>query len=408
MTVGVRCAVALVAVSAAAASVAFAQPGQPTTLVVINLAGDQKAGAAKAAELRKSLKTHQTLDPIQAGPSAMALERELPESPELQAFREARVALAAAETELQSFRTKRALSRISEGERQTRSIAPSEAQRELLAQLAFARGLGELGEQNRGKAREAFELALRLDPDRPPPNPAAYDPVVVSLWKAAQKRNSARATTTLAVDPGSGDAAVFVDGVAVGEGVVTAELVPGDHEIAATLPGHTLAARRIVVGEGESTETLRLLRLPRPERAIEIRRRLLSSPSPQRWNADELAAAASEIVREEGADGALVIRGERSLEIAALRPDGRLLTRFRPIEGADSLFAFYLRVEPIDLRLRPGGEDEDKPWWKQGQPVAGFVGGIGVAALGAVLVVIFNNNSPNPRTATCCDARSLR
>jgi hypothetical protein len=25
-----------------------------------------------------------------------------------------------------------------------------------------------------------------------------------------------------------------------------------------------------------------------------------------------------------------------------------------------------------------------------------------------VLVVIFNNNSPNPRTATCCDARSLR
>lgn len=373
-------------------------------MVVINLASDQKAGAKYAVTLRKSLKTHNLLEPIQPGPNAAALEDALPESAERQAFRAARAALTAAEDELAQYRYKRALSRIAEGERRTRSIGPSPAQRQLLAKLAFVRGLGELGEQNRGKAREAFELANRLHPERPAPDPATYDPVVVSLWKAAVKHNRARATTKLIVNPDSPRASVFVDGVEVGTGQVTAELVPGDHEIAATLPGHTVAARRIVVGEGESIETLRLIRMPRPERALAIRRALLAKKS---WSEAELRAAASEIVRDEGVDGALLIRGADKLEVAAMRREGQVLTRFRPVEGAESLFAIYVRVDPLDLRVPAGPEPDDRPWWKQ-TPVVGFVGGIGVAALGAVLVVFLNNNSPNPRAATCCDTANFR
>ena len=372
-------------------------------MVVVNLAEDQKAGAKRAAELRKSLKTHVILEPIQDGPSAVALERPLPEAAAVVAEGEARAALVSAEAEMANYRYKRALSRIAVGERQTRTIPPSDKQRALLSQLAFLRGLGELGEQNRGKAREAFELAIRLDADREGPNPAAFDPVVVSLWKAAVKRTSAEATTKLAINPVNPKADVYVNGKKIGQGLVVAELVPGDHEIAATLPGFAVAARRVVVGEGELTETLRLVRLQPAERAIALRRRLLGRAD---LTHAELSRATAELVRDEGADGAFVIRGGETLEVAALRPDDGLLTWFRPAEGAESLFGIYVRVD-IDLRLTPPIEPVDQPWWRS-TPVTGFLGGIGAAGVVAFLVVVLNNSSPTPRTATCCDTESLR
>ena len=383
-----------------------AQPTQPTTLVVINLARDQAAGAKHAAAVRKRLKSHKLLEPIQDGLDAEALERPLPESPAARAEREARAALAEAEAELGSFQYKRALGRVSEGERQARSIPPGPAQRKLLAELAFTRGLGELGEQNRGKAREAFELAIRLDPERASPDPAIYDPLVVALWAGAKRRTAAKPTSRLTIEPELAAAAVFVNGVEVGAGRVTVDLVPGDHEIAAALPGYSLSARRIVVGEGDAAEILRLFRQTRFERALEIRRALLAKKSLSRA---ELIAATAEIVRAEGADGAFVIRGDGPLEVAALRRDGNVMTRFRPASGFEELFAVYVKVAPLDLGAIPE-PPVDQPWWRQGMPVAYFLGGIGLTSVIGVLVVSLSNDGPNRRTATCCDTlqRSLR
>lgn len=399
-----RCAVALVAGFSLPATLARAQ-SQPTTVVVINLAADQRAGAKQAEILRKSLKAHQILEPIQAGLDAEALEEPLPEAPERRAERQARAALAEAEAELREFRYKRALARVTGGERQARSIPPGPEQRQLLAALAFTRGLGELGEQNRGKAREAFELAIRLHPERPAPDRATYDPLVVSVWADAGKRAAAEPTTVLTVQPELAAATVYVDGVRVGTGRVAVELVPGDHEIAATLPGYALSARRIAVGEGDAVETLRLIRQPRFERALAIRRRLLADTSLSRA---ELIAAAAEIVREEGVEGAFVIRG-RPLEVAALRRQGNVMTRFRPAAGFEALFPMYVKVAPLALGAIPSTPVE-QPWWRSGMPVAYFLGGIGLTSVIGVLVVTLSDDGTNRRAFTCCDTvqRSLR
>ncbi len=85
------------------------------------------------------------------------------------------------------------------------------------------------------------------------------------------------------------------------------------------------------------------------------------------------------------------------------------MTRFRPVDGAERLFAIYVKVEPLQLGALPV-TPVDQPWWRQGMPVAYFLGGIGLTSVIGVLVVSLSSDGPNRRTATCCDTlqRSLR
>lgn len=385
---------------AAASLAAAAQPARAEVrrVAIANLAGDQQAGAALAAQLRRDLEKHPDLQPVEPGTVSRALEGTLPaDGPSARAIAAARKSLDEARAELVSFRNKVALRRLAAGFAAGLGAEPSPGQAEVLADVAFLEGRVELREQNRGDAREAFELARRLDPDRQPPDPRLFNPSIVAVYREAGERIRVAAEIEMTLVATYDEADLFVDGKRVGHSPLTLPLGAGLHVVAATRSGYAVAARRIEVGEGAPRRyNLELHPLAGDERARHVRREALAA------GGDPVAAARA-AVDLTGAAAALVIRdGEDGLAYALCSGSGRM-SRFWPAAThLDRLVALLLPVELPKTALEiPPIQPPPAPWWERPGPIAGLVGGVAVASMLGVLALTVGSEIGD-RTGTCC------
>lgn len=385
--------------SLAAATLALAAPrarADVRRVAIANLAGDQQAGAQLAAQLRRDLEKHPDLQPVEPGTVSRALEGALPaEGPSARALAAARKSLDEARAELVSFRNKVALRRLAAGFATGLGADPGHDQAEVLAQIAFLEGRVELREQNRGNAREAFELARRLDPERQAPDPRLFNPNIVTVYREAGDRIRDAAEMEMTLVATYDDADLFVDGKRVGHSPLTLPLGAGLHVVAATRSGYAVAARRVEVGEGAPRRhTLELHPLSGDERARHVRRQAIAAGG-------DVLAAARTAIELAGAAAAVVIRdGEGGLEYALASADGHM-SRFWPAPAhLERLVALLLPVELPEAALEiPPVQPPPSPWWERPGPIAGLVGGVAVASMLGVLALTVGTND-GPRTGT--------
>lgn len=366
-------------------------------VAIVNLATDQAAGAEIARDLRDKLKKHRSFDPIAPGTLSRALEGALPaRDPDAVVLDEARQALEGAESELERFRNKVALSRVRAAFGRALGAHPGPAQAAALAELAFLEGRIELREQNLGNTREAFELAIRLAPSRPPPDPSLFNPTIVELYEQARGRAATPPSVAVTVVATYDDAEIFVDGRRVGTSPLRVKLAPGLHVIAATRPGYAVAARRVEAGEGAPVHhTLELSALDREAQAQRARRLALTGR-----DFAAAARAAAAIARVEAA--IVVSDGDDGFEYAlCCTPDGRLTAYRSASAEVGQLLSLLVPVTmPLAAFELPEVATERPPWYERPGPMAGLVGGAVIASVAVVLMTIAGDDGE--RLGTCC------
>ncbi len=281
-----------------------------------------------------------------------------------------------------------------------RAIAlPHDEHVDVLWDLTFQHGVAHVARGDAAGARDAFDLALSLAPNRRPPA-GVYGPDVAAAFAAVVTAREAVAARPVRLEVDPADATVTVDGIAVVDPSQPVSLAPGRHAVFARAPGFATRAAVVDTRDGAAVD----LRLPRDRGATAIDRmgaawaRGAVSPELVSGRAAILAVAA-----EVGAAAVLVVdrdpaRGTATVQLlvtsGAVEP-----LRARTIR--DAATAALARLAP-DGTLRAGAPPPDAPppppprtrsssvlskWW--------FWTAVGVVAASAVTVGIVAADEPD-------------
>ena len=394
-----------VCASIALAIVIGARPSalaQRDRTAIVNLSSDQLAGEQAAAELRKHLEKHPDLAPLRLGALSRSLEEATPlETAQTIALARAQTALARARTELGDFRYSRALSAAREAERQLLRIPPGQVANQLLARVAFVSAQIHLREQNRGLARAAFELALRLDKTIAPPDPGQFDPDVVRAFDDAMAQLSATAVGTLDIQTNFDATRIFVNGVEVGRSPLAITVPSGTFYVWAVSQEHQIASRRVTIGQGDEVSmSIDLVAIPPRAVAVRLRRDFFNIS--QDAEASEFAELAQSVIQLTGAESTLIVRRNalQILEVSLFRRRSERGTPFRPLRGNSvGLLSLLSSVdEPAPSKLFFPLPPET-PLHRRPEVIIGSAGVLTALIVGGFLVAtLATDSSPNERT----------
>ncbi len=322
------------------------------------------------------------------------------DGPEVAVLAGARAQLARAKTELAGFRARSALAAVSTAEADLLTVMPGAAQTTLLAELAFFAGRVHLREQNRGLARSSFELALRLAPDFPSPDPRRFNPDIVSTFKEARKNSKTARGATLEINTTYDGAEIYVNGAAVGPTPLAVSVSPGLHYIWAVSTEHRIVATRVDVGAGDSREVkIELVSLPVQDIGLRFRTRALEAKAAR--GGTPLSSLAAEVHALTGAESVLIVRGSAgNLEVSAFRAGRKRGTRFRSLdEGSANMLALLSPVRTLRPDQLFNAAPKPIKWYARSEVLAGAVG-VGVSLIAvSVFAIAASDDTPGRRTA---------
>jgi hypothetical protein len=300
------------------------------------------------------------------------------------ALSEARSALARARDALARFDREEAIKEAECGMRRAIEIAPGAETTRLVADLAFLRGVAQFDQGKAPEAAESFALVHRLDAGRKL-DPIKYVPELIEVF---DKAAVAGAQTSLDIDAPAG-ASAWLDGVEVGPAPITVQVAVGDHVV--TVTGDRLVTRGQLVTaiSGGTTVRLDAAEASGTIKIHRLRRRLAAAATD-----DERAAAVRAVVRQVGAQDAIVV-GRSNGSLVTWIYSGRTGAIVEPQPAAD--------VEAVDVikplrPLRPAqlpGDGITKPLpppvpWYRKRWVQASIGGTIVASVIATVVVVLS------------------
>ena len=365
---------------------------RPRRVAILNADADPTAGAAAASSLRRQLARDTELSPLPAGDLARALEGPLPAQ-----TRTAR-AVAAANKDIQTarealahFEEARSLRSLGQAEKALLAAVPEPEVVELLAEVSFQAGLVHLRRQNRGLAVDAFRLAQRLAPDRPPLDPARYPPEVLAAYHEAAGAPGAPAALT--VSSTFDGVPVYLDGARVGTTPLHIQIAPGPHYLVVAAPDYVPRGQRLDAIERDTIDLmLELDRLPAALRALDLRRRLMTPTAPGGGSGGQrLRDAGRQAAALAGVDAVMVVAnraGRVGPQVAVYERAADRLSLFRPTgPGAPRLFGLLTPAslpDRADLLLGGAGGDSHTPWYSSKWTFASA----GVVVLGVVATIL--------------------
>ena len=256
-------------------SVTWAMAAAPRSVAVVNIAGNQEAGAALAGTLRAAMNSEESLRLLDDGELARALEDAMASSvTAAERMDTARDRLRSARDQLDLLQYNRVFAELAEAEQELLAVEPAPEVSLLLAEVAFLRGSVSWREGDSDRARLELALMHRLHRDRPGLDPARHPPGLVRLFEDA--RAPAQATATLRVTTPFYGTQVFLDGKPSGTTPAEVALPPGVYYVAGKIADHDVIGQRVEVSDAANPTVvkLRFTRVTVDERARYMRRKL--------------------------------------------------------------------------------------------------------------------------------------
>lgn len=377
---------------------------QAKKVAVINLAADQVSGFRAATKIRIELEKSSGFSPLQNGELQRNLEAPLPaEDRNASLLTRAAEALAAGRRELGQAAPNhlRALAAVRDGEARALETPPTDARNVVLADLAFLAGRIHLLAENRGLARSAFELVLRLRSDFSSPDPGQFDPEVVGAFKSARASVAAEPTAALDISATYDGVDVYLDGAPVGK--TRAKKIPvqaGTHIVTVYSPDYQVANQKIEVAPGDELPlSLSLVPQKVHDVAMQLRRQAIAADLTTRR--DALKGLTRKVNEMTGASYTIIIRGDSRLEVAAYNPDGTLTAFFPRTSAAAGSYVSGLLpgvgvLGPEDLTL----PTLTKPRWFERTEWQLGLGGGAIAVIGGAVIFAVAATSSKPGDST--------
>jgi hypothetical protein len=359
--------------------------------VLVVDATEDGRGAAMAARIQVSLGPDPTLAPI-AARFIEALRKPTPL--DLSWRIEGEAALVEARAALAQFAYRQAADRARAAQDVVANAAGDPGARNLLADLAFAEGIGIAGESGLSAATPTFELVHRLDPGRTLDR-ARYLPELVQAFAAAAVPSTSSGSLLVTA---SGAAEVLIDGVAVGPEPATVSVSAGPHIVTVRGPDIEPRGRRVESAVDRTVSVpLMVVIAPDAVRLGRIRDRLVAAPSdPAR--ADAVARLLSLV---DARDAVIITTGATGELVARLYTAAEGLARPRVI-GDDIAGVVRPLRSRVGPRPEPGVPANPKasvasvPWWRERWVKATLGTTAGAIVIGLVAVIV----TRDPGTST--------
>ncbi|RMH41934.1 MAG: PEGA domain-containing protein [Deltaproteobacteria bacterium] len=354
--------------------------------------------------------------PLQPGPLATVLEKALPADPAADVAAELRRAdelIAEAIEHITNLREEQARELLKRAEARLIRLKPTRGVLDRLAEINFQLGRIYMRRSDSRSATDAFRVTMRLQPDRPPPDPRRYDPDVIEAWRAASLAQARTAVVTVTA-PFDG-ARVFIDGVQVGVTPYRAQLEPGAHYFWAEMDNKQPAGMRATAIFEEPREVnLQIRRLPDDAIAARVKRSLLAGPLTEQ----AIATAVQQLYELLLVKYVIVLadRDPTGIGAAVFDARGARVTEWVPVTERDA--AALVRALPgrVDLSAPAVAGDAgppappadagppERPWWRNPMSYAAVGGGALIVVVG-VLILTASEDAPAPHPdLTCCIA----
>ena len=221
----------------------LARADERRPVAIVDLTGDPAAEALGKA-IYDELQVHWALRALGDPQLDTALEGPLLDE-DGAALQRARDAQAAAVDALTQFHDDDAANDARDGEQALASVTPT-AVVPVLADLAFSRGLAELGRHHLNDANQAFALAYRLDPGRQV-DASRYEQADVEAYRRAKETAFAHCKLTV-----GGAGRVWIDGVELGAAPGVFDTLVGQHLVQITAPDRPTVGQAIAItGDSE-------------------------------------------------------------------------------------------------------------------------------------------------------------
>lgn len=369
---------------------------QRTVAVIDATAGDDPEVAAVVGALTEQLdrEAKDVMVPVAAERRA-ALVGPVQEENRI-AVADVEDALPRARDALGQFDEPKAISIADTGLTRAAGLPPSPSLMATVADLAFTRGLAQIG-RDVASAERDFALVRRLDPARTL-DPVRYLPEVLEAFARA---GNASVETTLDVTATAG-ATVWVDGAEAGPAPATVTLAVGLHIV--TVTGDRLLANGQLVEVPAGGATLELAAAEAPFSTIvhRLRRKLLAATDD--LTRDEAVTA---LVRQAGAQDAFLV-GRADGEVVVWTYSGRagvVGDEAHPTEGVPIEDLVKL-LRPVKITPPPRDCAEDErlidgecvkftpfvpppptPWWRK-RWVQATIGGTLLAGVVTTIVAV--------------------
>lgn len=404
----------------------------PRSLAVVNVAGNQDAGAALAGQLRAAMDSRDSLLLLDDGELARALEDGMASSvTPAERMEAARARVRSAEEQLDLLKYKRVFAELQRAEELLLAVEPDVDVLRLLAQVAFLRGAVYWREGRKDRARLELGLMHRLHPGRPALDPARHLPGLVRLFEDARAPGPANAT--LRVTTPFYGARVFLDGKATGTTPALLQLSPGVYYVSGKIDSHEVIGQRVEIADTTSPTVvkLRFTRVTVDERARYMRRTLFErapivSPQGGILDAEQHKAVSGVIDRVTflaSAEIVVLIGDDRlgRLWVAAYDLRQVVSSGWHMVEDQEMTeLLMQLRLIPrpvVDLTTPPGptgsggdglvdGGSGNLNWWESfwtpNRVKAGVAFGIIASVAGFSLYQLRPQSGPTTVSGSCC------
>lgn len=296
-----------------------------------------------------------------------ALEAPLAPAEPSDAIERGRAVIATARDHFTGFEHDAALSALAEAEAMLAAEMPASAAREALADLQLLAAQIHDARGRQASTIAALRAVRRLAPDRTL-DAARYKPELVHRFEAARKPVP---TAQLAIATTPAGAAIWIDGVAVGNAPLTIDAAAvGRLYVTAVRDGAVTQTRIVEVDPGrENRLDLALPELSAAQRIERLRRALAGADAAsEQWQ-----LGAGEIARLAGADLVVLLRLDATGEIVAVlfRPGASALGRWQPASSiAAPVTSSRSPRSPAPLPSGPALSFQDTaaapaPWYRQ-------------------------------------------